>query len=112
ETPRWVVNAAGGYRGGPVADTDPETLRFLLDVNLGTVFWSCRAAARRRDREHRRARGGRRRGGRGRLRGVEGRRRPPDRGARERARRAWHPCECGAAAPDRHPREPRGTAAR
>ena len=50
EAPRWVVNAAGGYRGGAIADTDPETLRFLLDLNLGTVFWSCRAAARRLER--------------------------------------------------------------
>jgi len=50
ETPRWVVNAVGGYRAGEVAETDPETLRFLLDLNLGTTFWSCRAAARRLER--------------------------------------------------------------
>jgi len=49
-TPRWVVNAAGGYRGGEVADTDPDTLRFLIDLNFGTAFWSCRAAARRLER--------------------------------------------------------------
>jgi len=45
--PRWVVNAAGGFRSGTVADSDPEQLRFLLDLNLGTAWWSCRAAARR-----------------------------------------------------------------
>ncbi len=45
--PRWVVNAAGGYRAGTVADSDPMELRGLLDLNLGTAWWSCRAAARR-----------------------------------------------------------------
>ena len=50
ETPRWVVNAVGGYRGGEVAETDAETVRFLLDLNFGTAFWSCRAAARRLER--------------------------------------------------------------
>jgi NAD(P)-dependent dehydrogenase (short-subunit alcohol dehydrogenase family) len=45
--PRWVVNAAGGYRTGTVADSDPEQLRALFDVNLATAWWSCRAAARR-----------------------------------------------------------------
>ena len=45
--PRWVVNAAGGFRGGTVADSDPEQLRGLLDLNLGTAWWTCRAAARR-----------------------------------------------------------------
>lgn len=46
-TPRWVVNTAGAFRRGTVADSDPEQLRGLLDVNLGTAWWSCRAAARR-----------------------------------------------------------------
>ena len=45
--PRWVVNAAGGFRAGTVADSDPEQLRGLLDLNLGTAWWTCRAAARR-----------------------------------------------------------------
>ena len=45
--PRWVVNAAGGFRSGTVADSDPEQLRGLLDLNLGTAWWTCRAAARR-----------------------------------------------------------------
>jgi len=46
DTPRWVVNAAGGFRPGNVADSDPEQLRFVADLNLGTAWWSCRAAAR------------------------------------------------------------------
>ena len=47
ERPRWLVNAVGGFRTGTVADSDPEGLRFLLDLNLGTAWWSCRSAARR-----------------------------------------------------------------
>jgi NAD(P)-dependent dehydrogenase (short-subunit alcohol dehydrogenase family) len=46
-SPRWVVNAVGGYRGGKVAESDPESLRFMTDLNLGTAWWSCREAARR-----------------------------------------------------------------
>lgn len=44
--PRWVVNVAGGFRSGRVEDADPESLRFLEDLNLGTAWWSCREAAR------------------------------------------------------------------
>jgi NAD(P)-dependent dehydrogenase (short-subunit alcohol dehydrogenase family) len=44
--PRWVVNVAGGFRTGRVEDADPESLRFLEDLNLGTAWWSCREAAR------------------------------------------------------------------
>jgi NAD(P)-dependent dehydrogenase (short-subunit alcohol dehydrogenase family) len=47
ELPRWVVNAVGGFRGGTVAETEPDAYRFVLDLNLGTALWSCRAAARR-----------------------------------------------------------------
>jgi NAD(P)-dependent dehydrogenase (short-subunit alcohol dehydrogenase family) len=46
-SPRWVVNAAGGFRGGRVGESDPETVRFVEDLNLGTAWWSCREAARR-----------------------------------------------------------------
>jgi len=46
ETPRWVVNAAGGFRAGSVAESQPEELRFLEQLNLGTAWWSCREAAR------------------------------------------------------------------
>jgi NAD(P)-dependent dehydrogenase (short-subunit alcohol dehydrogenase family) len=47
ELPRWVVNAAGGFRAGTVADSEPDGVRFLDDLNLGTAWWSCREAARR-----------------------------------------------------------------
>lgn len=45
--PRWVVNAAGGFRTGTVADSEPADVRFLTELNLETAWWSCRAAARR-----------------------------------------------------------------
>jgi NAD(P)-dependent dehydrogenase (short-subunit alcohol dehydrogenase family) len=47
DTPRWVVNAAGGFRQDTVAETEPDVFRFVDDLNLGTAWWSCRAAARR-----------------------------------------------------------------
>ncbi|MBV8081012.1 MAG: SDR family oxidoreductase [Actinobacteria bacterium] len=47
ETPQWVVNAVGGYRGARLADTEADALRFLFALNVETTFWSCRAAARR-----------------------------------------------------------------
>ena len=46
ETPRFLVNVTGGFRGGTVADSDPESVRFLADLNLGTAWWSCREGAR------------------------------------------------------------------
>jgi len=45
--PRWVVNTTGGYRGGKVAETTPDDFTAMMDLNLGTAWWSCRAAARR-----------------------------------------------------------------
>jgi NAD(P)-dependent dehydrogenase (short-subunit alcohol dehydrogenase family) len=47
EAPRWVVNAAGGFRAQRVDESEPESVRFTDDLNLGTAWWSCRAAARR-----------------------------------------------------------------
>ena len=47
DRPRWVVNAAGGFRPATVAETEPEDLRLLTELNFDTAWWSCRAAARR-----------------------------------------------------------------
>ena len=47
ERPRWVVNAVGAFRPGRLADSEPEDVGFLHDVNVSTTWWSCRAAARR-----------------------------------------------------------------
>ncbi|HEX9094689.1 MAG TPA: SDR family oxidoreductase [Candidatus Dormibacteraeota bacterium] len=45
--PRWVVNTTGGYRGGKLAESTPDDFTAVMDLNLGTTWWSCRAAARR-----------------------------------------------------------------
>jgi NAD(P)-dependent dehydrogenase (short-subunit alcohol dehydrogenase family) len=43
--PRWVVNAVGGFRGGRVSESEPDGVRFVEELNLGTAWWSCRSAA-------------------------------------------------------------------
>jgi NAD(P)-dependent dehydrogenase (short-subunit alcohol dehydrogenase family) len=47
ETPRWVVNAVGAFRGGTVGESEPDSYAFMHDANVATAWWSCRAAARR-----------------------------------------------------------------
>ena len=44
--PRWVVNVAGGFREGTVAESRPASVAFVESLNLETAWWSCRAAAR------------------------------------------------------------------
>lgn len=45
--PVALVNVAGGYTGGTLVDTQPDTLRHMLALNLETAWWSCREAGRR-----------------------------------------------------------------
>lgn len=42
-----VVNAVGAFRGGAVADGDPEGYREMVSANLDPAWWISRAAARR-----------------------------------------------------------------
>jgi NAD(P)-dependent dehydrogenase (short-subunit alcohol dehydrogenase family) len=49
ELPRWVVNTVGGFRPGALAESEAEDVHAMLETNLETAFWTCRAAARRLD---------------------------------------------------------------
>src|SRR5205814_3071042 len=44
----WAsVQSAGGYAGGPIADTSLATFREMLDTNAVTAFLCCREAVRK-----------------------------------------------------------------
>lgn len=45
--PSFLVNAAGGYRGGTLVESGVEDYHDMFAVNLDTAWWSCREAARR-----------------------------------------------------------------
>lgn len=47
DTPSFLVNVAGGYRGGTLAESGEQDYRDMLAINLDTAWWSCREAARR-----------------------------------------------------------------
>jgi NAD(P)-dependent dehydrogenase (short-subunit alcohol dehydrogenase family) len=47
ETPRWLVNLTGGYRGGTAGQASGADVQRMLDLNLLSAWWSCRAAVRR-----------------------------------------------------------------
>jgi short-subunit dehydrogenase len=47
DKPQWVVNLVGGFLGGTVLKTAPEALAQMLELNLGSAWSSCRAAAQR-----------------------------------------------------------------
>src|SRR5689334_12890857 len=43
--PAVLVNTIGGFAVGDALSTTPETLRLMLDVNLGPALWLTQAAA-------------------------------------------------------------------
>ncbi len=43
--PDVLVHTVGGFHGGEAADTTPEVLRQMIDLNLGTAWWTTRAVA-------------------------------------------------------------------
>jgi NAD(P)-dependent dehydrogenase (short-subunit alcohol dehydrogenase family) len=51
--PSVLVHTVGGFAPGTAMDATPETLRRMLDLNVGAALWTSQAAAR-----HMRQRGG------------------------------------------------------
>src|SRR2546428_10240517 len=47
-TPRWLVNATGGYPRGEVGDSPPRDFTLMMDLQLWTAGWSCPAPGHRR----------------------------------------------------------------
>ncbi|MHB8325509.1 MAG: SDR family oxidoreductase [Candidatus Dormibacteria bacterium] len=45
--PAALVNVVGGFTSGSVTATDEATYHSLIEPNLSTTWWSCRAAASR-----------------------------------------------------------------
>jgi NAD(P)-dependent dehydrogenase (short-subunit alcohol dehydrogenase family) len=45
-----VVNVTGGFHGGTVVETTPDDVLAMLQLNLHTAWWSCRAAGVRMSR--------------------------------------------------------------
>jgi NAD(P)-dependent dehydrogenase (short-subunit alcohol dehydrogenase family) len=43
--PNVLVNTIGTFRPGDVVTTTPETLRLMIDVNLGTALWLSQSVA-------------------------------------------------------------------
>jgi NAD(P)-dependent dehydrogenase (short-subunit alcohol dehydrogenase family) len=43
--PEVLVNTIGAFRPGDALTTTPETLRLMIDVNLGTALWLSQAVA-------------------------------------------------------------------
>ena len=49
--PEVLVNTIGTFRPGEALTTTPETLRLMIDVNLGPALWLSQAAARHMQRQ-------------------------------------------------------------
>ena len=50
--PDALVNTVGAFVPGTAADTTPDLLRTMIDVNLGAAFWLSRAVAPHMQRRH------------------------------------------------------------
>jgi NAD(P)-dependent dehydrogenase (short-subunit alcohol dehydrogenase family) len=50
--PDAMVNTIGAFRPGSAADTTPDLLRTMIDVNLGTAFWLSKAVTPHMQRRH------------------------------------------------------------